>query len=129
MNIRCHSNSTTMARATKTSLAMKLNAWFSFNFFVFISFNSLKNDKYRSTFLWSLGDHIQVLTQRRNWICRCVYVLQTTLQKEICCHVNTGCEEKHAGRAKFVVFDLLIRLIGIAVTVAFVIAPRIYQCA
>ena len=39
-----------------------------------------------------------------------------------------GCKEKRAGRAKFVVFHLLIGLIAVAVAVAFVVAPRIYRC-
>ena len=38
--------------------------------------------------------------------------------------VRTGCKEKRTGRANFVLFRLLIGLI--AVTVAFVVAPRIY---
>ena len=41
----------------------------------------------------------------RNWICPGVYVLQTTSQKEIYSGVRTGCKEKRAGRAKFVVFS------------------------
>ena len=44
--------------------------------------------------------------QRRNWICPCVYVLQTTSQKEIFYGgVRTSCKKKRAGRAKFVVFS------------------------
>ena len=41
--------------------------------------------------------------------------------------VHTSCQEKRPGRAKFVVFLLLIGLIAVAVTVAFVVAPRIYR--
>ena len=61
----------------------------------------------------------QFRTQRRNWICPCVYVLQTTSQKEIYGRVRTGCKEKRAGRAKFVFFHLLIGLITVVVTSAF----------
>ena len=50
-------------------------------------------------------------------------------QKEIYDRVRTGCKEKRTGQAKFVVFHLLIGLIAVAVTVAFVVAPRIYRCA
>ena len=38
--------------------------------------------------------------QRRNWICPCVYVLQTTAEKEIYDRVRTGCKEKRTGPAK-----------------------------
>ena len=41
--------------------------------------------------------------------------------------VRASCKEKRAGRAKFVVFLLLIGLVAVAVTVAFVVAPRIYR--
>ena len=49
--------------------------------------------------------------------------------------VLTGFKEKRAARAKFVVFHLVIGLVSIdvliavAITVAFVVAPRIYRCA
>ena len=43
--------------------------------------------------------------------------------------VRTGCKKKRFGREKFVVFHLLIEIIAAAVTVAFVVAPRIYRCA
>ena len=51
-------------------------------------------------------------------------------QKAIYGRVRTGCKEKRTGPAKFVVFHLLIGLIAVAVavTVAFVVAPRIYRC-
>ena len=49
-------------------------------------------------------------------------------QKGIYGGVRTGCKEKRTGPAKFVVFHLLIGLIAVAVTVAFVVAPRIYRC-
>ena len=61
--------------------------------------------------------------------CPCVYVLQTTAPKEIYDRVRTGCKEKRTGYAKFVVFHLRIGLIAVAVTVAFIAAPRIYRCA
>ena len=48
-------------------------------------------------------------------------------QKEIYSGVHTGCKEKRAGQAKFVVFHLLIGLIAVTVTVTFVVAPRIYR--
>ena len=38
--------------------------------------------------------------QRRNWICPCVYVLQTKAEKEIYDRVRTGCKEKRTGPAK-----------------------------
>ena len=44
----------------------------------------------------------------------CVYGLQTTAQKKIYDRVRTGCKEKRAGSAKFVVFHLLIGLIAVA---------------
>ena len=69
----------------------------------------------------------QFRTQKRNWICPCVYVLQTTSQKEIYGRVRTGCKEKRAERAKFVVFHLLIGLITVVVTSAFVVASGIYS--
>ena len=37
--------------------------------------------------------------------------------------------KKSAGLAKFVVFHLLITFIAVAVTVVFLVAPRIYRCA
>jgi len=37
------------------------------------------------------------------------------------CSYSSGCKEKHTGRTKFVVFHLLIGLIAVAVTVAFVV--------
>ena len=45
--------------------------------------------------------------------------------------LRRGCKEKGTGRAKFVVFHLLIGLISVAVavTVAFVVAPSIYRFA
>ena len=49
--------------------------------------------------------------------------------------VRKGFKEKRAAHAKFVVFHLLIRLVSIdvliavAITDAFVVAPRIYRCA
>ena len=45
-----------------------------------------------------------------------------------CGGVRTGCKEKRAGRAKIFFLYLLIGLIAVAVTVAFVIAPGIYWC-
>ena len=53
-------------------------------------------------------------------------VLQTTSQQEIYGRVRTGCKVKRAGPAKFVVFHLLIALIAVVVTSAFVVAPIIY---
>ena len=44
----------------------------------------------------------------RNWTCHCLYVLQTTSQKEIYSGVRTGCKEKRAGRSKFVVFFIYV---------------------
>ena len=79
-----------------------------------------------STSYGLLGIAPKVRTQRRNLICPCVYVLQNTSQKEIYGCVRTACAEKRSGSAKFVVFHLLIGLIAVAVTVAFVVAPRIY---
>ena len=61
--------------------------------------------------------------------CPCVYVLQTTAQKEIKKVVFVQVAKKSAGLAKFVVFHLLITFIAVAVTVAFLVAPRIYRCA
>ena len=91
-------------------------------FLTFIS-TLLKWHIYRWNSLWSLGDRTQV--RRSNWICPCVYVLQTTSQKEIHGCVRTGWKEKRAGNAKFVVSYLLIGLIAVAVAV--VVAPRIYR--
>ena len=102
---------TTTARAKKTSLAIKwMRAFFKL---------------FRFYFLSSLGDRTQFQTQRRNRSCPCVNVVQTTSQKEIYGRVRTGGKEKRAGRAKFV-FHLLIGLIAVVVTSAFVVAPRIY---
>ena len=75
----------------------------------------------------SLGNCTQVLTRKKIELSLCSYVLQTTSQKEFNGGVRTGCKEKRAGRAKLVVFQLLIGLI--AVTVACVVAPKIYRCA
>ena len=57
-------------------------------------------------------------------ICSCVYVLQTSLQKELYRRVCKGCKEKPTGHAKFVLFHLLIGLIALAINVAFVVATR-----
>ena len=54
-----------MERATKTSLAIKMKMRAFFNFSAFISTNSPKMES------WGR-------------ICSCVYVLQTSLQKELC---------------------------------------------
>ena len=100
------------------------------NFFAFIAVNSLKmGNTGELRFPTESGDRTQVRTQRRNLICPCVYVLQTMARKEFLSRVRTGCKENCAGRAKFVVFHLLIGLIAVAVTIAFVVAPRIYRCA
>ena len=94
-----------MERATKTSLAIKMKMRAFFNFSAFISTNSPKMES------WGR-------------ICSCVYVLQTSLQKELYGRVRTGCKEKRTGRANFVVFRLLIGLIAVAINVAFVVATR-----
>ena len=61
-------------------------------------------------------------SQRKLNLSLCVYVLQTTSQKEIYCRVHTGCKEKRATRAKFVVFYLLIGLVPFDVLVAIAVA-------
>ena len=58
-----------------------------------------------------------------------LYVFQTSLQNELYGRFRTGCKEKRTGRGKFFVFHLLIGLIAVAVTVTFVVAPRICRCA
>ena len=52
----------------------------------------------------------------------CLRPGQTKSQKEIQRRVHTGCEEKRATRAKFVVFYLLIRLVSFDVLVAVAVA-------
>ena len=76
-----------------------------------------------------LGPHASSNSEKKlNSFGSCVYVLQQH-------RVRTGFKEKRTGRAKFVVFHLLIGLVSIdvliavAITVAFVVAPRIYRCA
>ena len=94
---------TTTARATKTPLAINMNALFFFlNFFAFIS-----------TLLKWCSD-----SEKKLNLSLCVYVPQTTSQKEIQRCVRSGCKEKVAARAKFVVFHLLIGLVSFDVFVA-----------
>ena len=68
----------------------------------------------------------------------CVLVLMSSKQRrkrKFNVDFRTSCKEKRAAREKFVVFHLLIGLVSIgvliavAITVAFVVAPRIYRCA
>ena len=107
---------TTTARATKTSLAIKwMRASFN-NFFAFISVNSLK--------MANKGElPYRVLGTAPNFGLReeteFVPVLTSSKQRR---------KRKFtvAGRAKIVVFHLLIGLIAVVVTSAFVVAPRIY---
>ena len=66
--------------------------------------------------------------QRRNWICPCVYVLQTTSQNEFFYGgVRTSCKKSALDVQNLLFFLLLIGLIAVAVTMAFVVAPRIYR--
>ena len=57
--------------------------------------------------------------------------LEKKLNLSLCLRpgVRTGCKEERAARAKFDVFHLLTGLIAVDVTVAFVVAPKIYRCA
>ena len=129
MNIGCLSNDDGVGNEN-VPIAIK---WMRAFFFYF--FKKLFSRLFSSTLLkWQVKVNLpteswnrtQFRTRRRNWICPCVYVLQTTSQKEIYGRVRTDCKEKRAGRAKFVFFHLLIGLITVVVTSAFVVAPRIY---
>ena len=99
----------------KTSLAIKMNARFFFNFFAFISLN------------WQILVNFPTESKGRTTpkfgLCPCVYALQTTSKRKFRVVFPKGCKEKRTGRAKFVVFHLLIGLIAIA----FVVAPRVYR--
>ena len=77
-----------------------------------------------------LGSHASSNSEKKlNSFGSCVYVASKQRR------VRTGFKEKRAAHAKFVVFHLLIGLVSIgvliavAITVAFVVAPRIYRCA
>ena len=95
---------TKTAQATKTPLAINMNVlfFFFFNFFAFIS-----------TLLKWCSD-----SEKKLNLSLCVYVPQTTSQKEIQRCVRSGCKEKVAAPAKFVIFHLLIGLVSFDVLVA-----------
>ena len=70
-------------RATKTSLAIKMKcALFLTLPRQFISVNSLK--------MANTGRWTSLRTQRQNWICSCVHVLQKLLEKELYGRVRTA---------------------------------------
>ena len=95
---------TTTARATKTPLAIKMNAPFSF--YVFGSyFNSLKVANIGELPYRVLGTAPMFgLREEVEFVSVCLRPGQTKSQKEIQRRVHTGCKEKRATRAKFVLF-------------------------
>ena len=76
--------------------------------------------------VWTLGDRTQSSDSEKKFNLPLCLRPPKTSQKEIYGCVRTVCTENRPGSAKFVVFHLLIGLIAVAVTVAFVVAPRIY---
>ena len=102
--------------------------FFLFNFFAFIADNSRKMVNIGELHFGCPEDRTQVRTQKKKLnLPPCLRPPNNGAKGNL--RVHTGCKEKHAARAKFVVFHLLIGLIAVAVTVAFVVALRIYRCA
>ena len=101
-------------------------------FFLFfgVYFNSHKMANIDEVPYGVLGPHASSNSEKKlNSFGSCVYVASKQRR------VRTGFKEKRAAHTKFVVFHLLIGLVSIdvliavAITVAFVVAPRIYRCA
>ena len=69
----------------------------------------------------SWGPHPRSDSDKKLNLSLCVYVPQTTSQRKILRRVRTGCKEKRAARAKFVVFHLITGLVSFDVLVAFAI--------
>ena len=72
---------------------------FFFNFSAFISVDALK-----------MANKVELPYRVLGTAPKEIDFVQTLLQKELYGRVRTGCKEKRTGRAKFVVFHLLIGL-------------------